>query len=37
MTFNEFRNMIESEDTDGLREKMRCATAKRELFDKPKN
>ena len=33
---NEFRNMIESGESDRLREKMRASTARRALFDKPK-
>lgn len=34
--FNLFRDMLKNEDTEGLREKMRTSTAKRSLFDKPK-
>ena len=35
--FTEFRNMIASSDSEGLREQMRNASARRELFDKQKN
>lgn len=35
--FKRFRNMIETGDEEGLREKMRASTARRALFDKPKN
>ncbi|MBO5879905.1 MAG: prephenate dehydrogenase [Clostridia bacterium] len=35
--FIEFRNLIEREDTEKMREKMRASTQKRALFDKPKN
>lgn len=34
--FSAFRDMLENEDNNGIREKMRFATAKRSLFDKPK-
>ena len=34
--FSAFRNLIESDDTKKLREKMRASTARRALFDKPK-
>ncbi len=34
--FTEFRNLIESDDTEKLRKKMRASTARRALFDKPK-
>ena len=33
---NLFRDMLKNEDIEGLREKMRTSTAKRSLFDKPK-
>ncbi len=35
--FSEFRNMIANSDTENMRKEMRKATARRELFDKPKN
>lgn len=35
--FEEFRDMLEKEDREGMREKMRQSTARRCLFDKPKN
>jgi len=35
--FTAFRNLIETEDTENLREKMRASTARRALFDKPKS
>lgn len=35
--FKEFRNMLASSDSEGMRQMMRSATARRELFDKPKN
>lgn len=35
--FAEFRNMLADSDSDGMRREMRSATARRELFDKPKN
>ncbi len=34
--FKQFRNMIEEGDGEGMREKMRLSTARRALFDKPK-
>ena len=34
--FTEFRNMIASDDEEGMREKMRASTKRRSLFDKPK-
>ncbi len=34
--FTAFRNMLESDDADGMRSKMRASTARRSLFDKPK-
>lgn len=34
--FTEFRNMIEKEESEALREKMRASTKRRALFDKPK-
>ena len=33
--FSAFRNMLQAEDCDGMREKMRNSTARRSLFDKP--
>ena len=33
--FISFRNMLNDENSDGLREKMRISTKKRQLFDKP--
>jgi prephenate dehydrogenase len=35
-TFNRFKQMLITDDIDGMREEMRQATARRELFDKPK-
>ncbi len=35
--FKEFRNMISNSDTESMRNEMRQATLRRELFDKPKN
>jgi len=35
--FISFKDMIENENTDGLREKMRTSTKRRALFDKPKD
>jgi len=35
--FTSFRNLIESDNTEKLREKMRASTARRALFDKPIN
>ncbi len=35
--FTLFRNMLENEDSDGMRAKMRSATERRSLFDKPKS
>lgn len=34
--FSEFRNMLASDDTEGMRAKMRASTKRRSLFDKPK-
>ena len=34
--FCAFRNMLENEDSEKMREKMRLSTARRSLFDKPK-
>ena len=34
--FMRFRKMLESEDSDGMREAMRTSTRRRTLFDKPK-
>ncbi|MBO5206528.1 MAG: prephenate dehydrogenase [Clostridia bacterium] len=34
--FTEFRNMLASDDTEGMRAKMRASTKRRSLFDKPK-
>ena len=34
--FKRFRDMIETDDEEGLREKMRASTQRRALFDKPK-
>ncbi|MBQ9069913.1 MAG: prephenate dehydrogenase [Clostridia bacterium] len=34
--FKEFRNMLEDSDSESMRAEMRKASAKRELFDKPK-
>ena len=34
--FKLFRNMLENDDGEGMREKMRLSTARRSLFDKPK-
>lgn len=34
--FVRFRNLLNSENTEGLREKMRASTKRRTLFDKPK-
>jgi len=34
--FKGFRDMLEREDTEAMREKMRRSTSKRSLFDKPK-
>ena len=34
--FKTFRRMLEENDREGMRSKMRSATARRELFDKPK-
>ena len=34
--FCEFRDLIEAEDTEKMREKMRASTKRRALFDKPK-
>lgn len=33
--FSKFRNMLEQEDADSMRETMRLSTARRSLFDKP--
>lgn len=33
--FTLFRDMLENENSDGMREKMRASTVKRSLFDKP--
>ena len=35
--FHNFREMLEAEDVEGMREAMRQATRRRSLFDKPKN
>ncbi len=35
--FSRFRDMLASDDADGMREAMRASTARRSLFDKPKN
>lgn len=35
--FAEFRKMLSESDSDGMRREMRRATARRELFDKPKD
>jgi prephenate dehydrogenase len=35
--FTAFRNLIESDNTEKLREKMRASTTRRALFDKPKS
>lgn len=35
--FKRFRDMLESGNSDGMREKMRQSTEKRSLFDKPKS
>lgn len=35
--FSKFRNMLERGDRDGMREKMKLSTAKRSIFDKPKD
>ena len=35
--FTAFKNLIEKEDTQLLREKMRSSTKRRKLFDKPQN
>jgi len=32
-----FRSMLEGEDAEGMRERMRASTARRSLFDKPKS
>lgn len=34
--FKLFRDMLQNEDVEGMREKMRSSTARRTLFDKPK-
>ena len=34
--FSEFRNMLASDDREGMRAKMRASTKRRSLFDKPK-
>ena len=34
-SFTEFREMLASGDTEGMREKMRASTSRRSLFDKP--
>lgn len=34
--FKSFRDMLESDDKEGMREKMRRSTQRRSLFDKPK-
>ncbi|MBQ8583733.1 MAG: prephenate dehydrogenase [Clostridia bacterium] len=34
--FSEFRNMLASDDAEGMRAKMRASTKRRSLFDKPK-
>ena len=35
--FDRFRTLLRAQDSDGMRETMRRATARRMLFDKPKN
>ena len=35
--FTRFKKLIEDEDNDALRQKMRLSTERRKLFDKPKN
>ena len=35
--FSEFRNMVSDSDSEAMRKEMRSATARRDLFDKPKN
>jgi hypothetical protein len=34
--FSAFRALLEAEDSEGMKEKMRQSTAKRMKFDKPK-